>query len=162
MLKDELEPGEVMLEACFAQLTAPGMLLLTDRRLLWAGKGVVFRRRPSRVFIPRGLILELTLIPGRFDSELHVATPGGTFRFFSVDPDQAERLIAAHRGEAVVKTGRELLTDDPGPRLKFAPLLVMVIGVAIAIRWPIVGLVLVAAGIAYYFLRREHHRRLPH
>ena len=161
LLLAELEPDEVMLDSCFAQLTAPGTLLLTDRRLIFVGKGVALRRRPRRVLIPRSEVVSIDVFPGRFDTELHIATTQGTFRFFSVDSAEALRLATAHATHPIASTRGTMTVDDPGPRVKLAPVLVVAAGAAIAAWWPLIGFGVIAIGVVYIFLRREHAGRVP-
>jgi hypothetical protein len=161
LLRSRLEAGEVMLESCFAQLTAPGMLLLTDRRLMFAGQGVVLRRRPSIVLVPRSMIKAVTLQQSRFDAELHVATDHGTFKFFSVDVEAARRLIAAHETHKVSISRTPVFIHAPRPRARFAPLLLVIAGAVLAFRWPIVGLTVVGVGVLYKLVRLVRERRVP-
>ena len=161
LLMARLEAGEVMLESCFAQLTAPGLLLLTDRRVVFAGRGVLLRRRPSIVLVPRSMVNAITVQEGRFDTELHVATDHGTFKFFSVDADSARRLIDAHENHPVTTARTPVLVQVPGPHMKLAPVALIIAGAALAFRWPIAGLAVVLFGVLYHLVRRTRQNRVP-
>jgi hypothetical protein len=156
-----LEEGELLLETCFAQLDAPGALGLTSRRLLFAGRGALFRRRQRIVSIPRSDLEELRVHSDRFDTELRARTSQGTYGFFDLEAADAHRMVTAHEQSAIDPTASAAFAQGHGPRLHLAPFVVIGLG-AFALIWSgWAGVSLIVAGVVYVLVRRSRAARIP-
>ena len=96
-----LSPGEVLLEVGYGHMGMPGMVAVTNWRLLFIGKGI-FTSARAWCSVPRAMIVKAEVRHGLGGIELHVTTNDKRlFEFLNLEQASATRI-----GEA--------LADRPG------------------------------------------------
>ena len=90
-----LSPGEVLLEVGYGHMGMPGMVAVTNWRLLFVGKGI-FTRARAWCSVPRATIVKAEVRHGLGGTELHVTTiDKRVFEFLNLEQASAATIAKA-------------------------------------------------------------------
>jgi hypothetical protein len=148
----------VLIEVGYAHLSMPGAVAVTDRRLLFLGRGFL-SRRSAWLSIPRDGISHHEVRQGLGGTELHVDVADKHFELIDLERHSADRIDALLR-ERNVSDGLELQLSFASPKIvpRWLVVVVVVAGLVLCFKWPLLGVAVIFAALASHFAQAERAR----
>lgn len=144
------DEGEIPIEFAFADFHAPGIIAVTNKRVLFAGKALILRQRVC-VSIPLTMIERCSTELDGGGVRLGIETRERHFSFAEIEPALVERLRDAVSNAALSKPmGSEVVISADGvPRA----LLVAIVLAGVGVLWwsRLIGAAIVFVAAVIYF-----------